>query len=216
MANRETQEDSHGRPAQFHTLKSELIYSPRTSRPLQPHVFERARATQRHTRVPHRESPILPRTNPFANPRRGLIDAIVPVLRFATLVALFTAAGTWLQMTFHNQPVATPTKSPKATVQHPAASAAKTVDRPVQPPTAVGPVGTTPESGTKVGRVRENDDFARLRGDILPVKPELSNTSEFALRSLVRDCRTCNSRSCRMPEEATTRRTRKILLARTT
>lgn len=41
-------------------------------------------------------------------------------------------------------------------------------------------MGTTPESGTKVGRVRENDDFARLRGDILPVKPELSNTSELA------------------------------------
>jgi hypothetical protein len=36
-------------------------------------------------------------------------------------------------------------------------------------------VGTTPESATRVGRVREKDDFATLRGDIMPVEPAIGN-----------------------------------------
>jgi len=156
-----------GRPAESRTLKSELVYAPQASRALRPHVFDRARTTERPARVPRRESPILPRSNPFAIPRRGILDSILPALRFATLVALFAAAGTWIQHgRFSSQPANESVDSP-TTAAEPAAPNTKTADQPVQAPTAVGPVGTTPKAATRVGRVRDNNDFATLRGDVL-------------------------------------------------
>jgi hypothetical protein len=173
MAERGWATQAHDGASQVRTLKSELVYSPGSARSLRPHVFDKTRTSQRRRPMPRRESPILPRANSFAIPRRGILDSIVPVFRFAVLVAIFTAAGTWIQISFYkNQPAGGRADSDQVNVQHSAVGAPKTVNGPTQSPTAVGPVGTTPESGTRVGRVRENDDFATLRGDILPVAPE--------------------------------------------
>jgi hypothetical protein len=165
---REPQKDE----SQFRTLKSELVYSPRTPRALQPHVFDRARAARRQKPASRRESPILPRSNTFAIPRRGLFDVLAPALQFAMLVALFAAAGTWLQLNIFRDPNALERlEAAKATLLHSPSASAKAVSRPISAPTAVGPIGTTPQSGPRVGRVRANDDFATLRGDVLPVTP---------------------------------------------
>ena len=70
----------------------------------------------------------------------------------------------------------------KANAHRPGASAAgKTVNGPTQAPTAIGPIRATPESGTRVGRIRVQDDFATLRGDIMPVEPEMVGTSSPVL-----------------------------------
>jgi hypothetical protein len=156
--------------AQFTTLKSELIYAPTTSRPHPPHVFGRRRSAPRPKPVARRESPILPRSNPFAIPSKRLIDSIAPVIQFLLLVALFTAACTWVQVAKVGRTGATkPNQPPTTTAQEPAVPAAKTAERAAAAPTSAGPVGSTPEPNTRVGRARENHDFARLRGDILPV-----------------------------------------------
>jgi hypothetical protein len=162
---------------QFRTLKSELVYAPRTPRPLQPHVFDRARLTQRQKPAFRRESPILPRSNTFAIPRRGMFDVLAPALQFALLVALFAAAGTWVQLNlFRDREALDRLEGAKASLHSPAPSA-KTVSRPISAPTALGPVGTTPESGPRFGRVREKDDFATLRGDILPATAAAAETA---------------------------------------
>jgi len=173
LADRGWANDAHDRAAQFRTLKSELVYSPGTVRSLRPHVFDKTRASQRRRPMPRRDSPILPHANSFAIPRRGLLDSIGPVFRFAVLVAIFTAAGTWIRLSlFKSQGAGEGIEAAQISSQKAASGTSKTVNRPTQAPTASGPVGTTPESGTRVGRVRENDDFATLRGDILPVAPE--------------------------------------------
>lgn len=152
-------------PSEIRNPKLELPNTPQNSRPPQPHVFERGRIAERQPRLPRRESPILPQSNPFAIPRRRLVDSVTPVLRFLTLVALFTAAGTWVQVVGrHSRPESESIEPPKTASQGPTnSSTTKTVDRPAESPTAAGPVGTTPESGTRVGRVRENDDFAAVQ-----------------------------------------------------
>jgi hypothetical protein len=160
-------------------LRQALIYSPQATRPSQPHVFERGRTADRAVRFPRRKSPILPRSNPFALPRQRMFDSIAPVLRFLTLFALFTVAATWFQVARErNQATSKPAEPGTTTAQEPAAPAAKTADRPAKAPTSAGPVSTTPEAGTRVGRVRENEDFASLRGDILPVIPMQGGASE--------------------------------------
>jgi hypothetical protein len=132
-------------------------------------MFDRGRTSARQKQSVRRDSPILPRNNTFAIPRRGLFDMLAPALQFAMLVALFAVAGTWLQLTFfRDRDALERLESSKATIQRSAMPTNKTVSRPIASPTAVGPVGTTPESGPRVGRVREKDDFATLRGDILP------------------------------------------------
>jgi hypothetical protein len=183
MADRRAYEAGQDRAAQFRTLKSELQYVPVSTRSLRPHVFDKTRAARRRKPMPRRDSPILPRANTFAIPRRGLLDSIAPALQFALLVALFTVAGTWVQMALHkNQGAAEPIETAKATDQRPMSGAAgKTVNGPPQAPTAIGPVRTTPESGTRVGRVRSQDDFATLRGDIMPVEPEMLGSTSPGL-----------------------------------
>lgn len=165
-------------------LRNELVYAPQSTRPMQPHVFERGRTTERQARLRHRESPVLPRTNPFALPRRQMFDSIAPVLRFLTLVALFTAAATWIQVVRQNSKSADqPTEPRGTTAQERSAPTGKTAERPTKMPTAVGPVNGTPEAGTRVGRVRATNDFAALRGDILPVTPAADEIG-FTLPSL--------------------------------
>jgi len=139
---------------------------------MQPHVFERGRTNERRARSTHRRSPVLPRSNPFDLPRRRMFDSIAPVLRFLTLFALITAVATWVQVARQNSKAARqPADSPSATAQEQSAPVGKTAERPSKMPTAIGPVTTTPEAGTRVGRVRDNNDFAILRGDILPYAP---------------------------------------------
>ena len=159
------------RATKYPTLKSQLVYSPHGPQAQRPHVFARGTADRR-TNYPRRESAVLPRSNPFAIPRRSLADSIAPVVRFLTLVALFTAAGTWIQIVkLRNAENARLAEPPATTAHEPGEPAAKTADRFAEPPSASGPTGTTPESNTRMGRARENDDFAKLRGDILPIAP---------------------------------------------
>ena len=161
-------------PPQSTTLKSELVYAPQTSR---PHVFERSRTTERSARLPRRESPVLPRTNPFSIPRRGLLDSLTPALRFMSLVVLFAAAGTWFQLSGTRNRPELENETPKTTAEQPAAPANKSTERPAHLPTALGPVGTTPEANTRVGRARSSNDFATLRGDVMPIAPSTPHES---------------------------------------
>ncbi len=125
----------------------------------QPHAFERRRPAG-HRGIPRRESPVLPRSNPFSNPRPRLIDSVAPAIRFLTMAALFTAAGIWIQMMgFH----ASPTRQievPKTATKSPAAPAKSAGDHTVPTPTATGPLETVPASGARVGRTEGGDDFA--------------------------------------------------------
>jgi hypothetical protein len=155
------------------TLKSELQYTPHTSRANQPHMFERNRPAARTTRTTRSASPILPQSNTFAIPRRRLIDSISPFIQFATLVALVAAAGTWVQVVgLRNVPASRTGEAPTTTAQEPANPTTKTAERGAGAPTSTGPKRTTPEANTRVGR-KQDDDFARLRGDILPVSPSV-------------------------------------------
>lgn len=160
------------------TLKSELIYAPQTSRPPQPHVFERGRTSERQARLPRRESPVLPRANPFAIPRRGLLDSLTPAIRFMSLVVLFAAAGTWLQLYGAHKPGDVEHETPKTTAEQPSVPATKTAERPTNLPTAIGPVSTTPESNSRVGRIQGND-FATIRG-VTPIAVPEQSMSDVA------------------------------------
>jgi hypothetical protein len=107
------------------------------------------------------------------------------MLQFATLVALFAGIGTWYQVVqSRNHAVGVQIDNSNSTAQQSASPANKTGDRPIRTPTAVGPVGTKPESGTRVGRVQSNDDFARLRGDIMPYSSDTAN-ADLAAPALV-------------------------------
>ncbi|HEX3598911.1 MAG TPA: hypothetical protein VHU84_02140 [Lacipirellulaceae bacterium] len=113
------------------------------------------------------------------------MDSVLPLLQFATLVALFAGIGTWYQVVqSRNHAVGVPIDNSNSTAQQSATPARKTVDRPIRTPTAIGPVGTKPESGTRVGRVQSSDDFARLRGDIMPYPSETAN-ADLAAPALV-------------------------------
>jgi hypothetical protein len=151
------------------TLRSELIYVPHNARTHRPHAFGRERVNVKPRR---RESPILPSSNLFENPPRRLLDSIAPAVRFITLVVLFAAAGTWIQMFGrHGAPPAKPIDPPTTTVDEHVAPATKTAERPATGSTASGPIGITPEANRRVGSVREDHDYARLRGDVLSVPP---------------------------------------------
>ena len=125
----------------------------------QPHMFERGRPMGQRG-IPRRESSVLPRSNPFSNPRPRLVDSIAPAVRFLTMVALFTAAGIWIQMMGRHAPAPTRSIEPPKTAAQPAAAPAKNAgDHTVPAPTATGPIETQPEPGARVGRA-EGDDFA--------------------------------------------------------
>jgi hypothetical protein len=149
------------------TLRSELVYVPVNRRLHQPHVFARERSA---SRGPRQESPILPRSNPFENPQRRLVDSVAPAMKFITLVVLFAAAGTWIQLLVHHDPpAAIEIQPPSTTVEDRVAPTTKTAERPLGGATSSGPIGAIPEANRHMGRVREDHGFARLRGDILSV-----------------------------------------------
>jgi len=125
-----------------------------------PHVFERRSLADRSGRPKPGQSPILPHSNPFSNPRPRLIDSITPVIRFLTMVALFTALATWVQMSGRHAKPAAATTTPPATAAKPTLAPVKNaINRATPPPTAVGPIESHPESGARVGRAK-GDDFA--------------------------------------------------------
>src|SRR3954453_2072210 len=113
--------------------------SPKLGASHQPHAFGRSRV---HRRMTRRESPILPRSNPFAIPSARLIDTLAPALRFVTLVVLFTAAGIWLQsMSTRSATVdAQPKEQPQTASQLPAVPDRNTVAPQPPRPTAAGPL----------------------------------------------------------------------------
>lgn len=164
-------------PTTFPKLKSELVYSPESARPPQPHVFEWARTREQRKQSPRSESRHLPRSNPYQLPRRSLLETLAPVMRFVVIVALFTAAGTWFQMSAIRKRHASEDSQPAKTANQPASPANDSLGRPAQAPTAIGPVSSPPESNTKIGRIRDSADYARLRGDILP-SPSSSSSAE--------------------------------------
>lgn len=124
-----------------------------------PHMYERGRPMGQRG-FPRRESSILPRSNPFSNPRPRLVDSVAPAVRFLTMVALFTAAGIWIQMLGHHAPAPTRSIEPPKTAAQPTVAPAKNAnDHTVPAPTATGPIETQPASGARVGRA-EGDDFA--------------------------------------------------------
>jgi hypothetical protein len=147
-------------PPQNGKLSGHTPDSVQVSASQQPHAFERGRLKGERG-FPRRESPILPRSNPFANPRPRLVDSIAPAVRFLTMVALFTAAGIWIQMMGHHAPATTQSiESPAPKTASQPATAAKNADDHTSPaPTATGPLETLPDSGVRVGRARA-DDFA--------------------------------------------------------
>jgi hypothetical protein len=126
----------------------------------QPHMFERRRPVGERG-FPRRESSVLPRSNPFSNPRPRLIDSVAPTVRFITMMVLFAAAGIWIQMMGrHAPPTTTRTAEPPQTAAQPPVAPAKNAgDHTVPAPTATGPIERVPESGARVGRA-DGDDFA--------------------------------------------------------
>jgi hypothetical protein len=125
----------------------------------QPHLFDRRRNIGQRG-FPRRESIVLPNTNPFSNPRPRLLDSVAPAVRFLTMVALFTAAGLWVQMLGkHGSPSSHSVEVPKTAAQPQFAPAKSAADDTVPAPTATGPIETTPESGARVGQL-DRDDFA--------------------------------------------------------
>jgi hypothetical protein len=133
------------------------IGNPKSANTSQPHVFERSRPLGQRG-IPRRVSPILPHSNPFSIPGTRLFDSLAPAVRFLTMVALFTAAGTWFQvMNHHSTPPTQPLELPKTAAQQPVAPAKNAVDHTVPAPSATGPIDRVPETGARVGRANSND-----------------------------------------------------------
>src|SRR5262245_21841348 len=136
----------------------------------QPHAFDRTRVSGSRT-SPGRESPILPRSNPFAIPRPRLIDSLAPAVRFLTMFFLFTAAGLWLQMLGRPEVTPTQTIDLPTTATQPALAPPKNADaHTLPPPTATGPLEAKPQqpqAGARLGQAGGND-FAKLEQKVVP------------------------------------------------
>ena len=130
------------------TTASQPAAVPRS--PQQPHLFDRRRSIGQRG-FPRRESPVLPSTNPFSNPRPRLLNSVAPAVRFLTMVALFTAAGLWVQMLGkHGTASSNSLEAPKTAAQPHFAPAKSAADATAPAPTATGPIETAPESGARV------------------------------------------------------------------
>src|SRR4029078_6293802 len=86
----------------------------------QPHMFDRGQRG-----ITRGRSSVLPRSNPFSNPRPRLIDSVAPAVRFLTMVALFTAARLWVPMMGRQSLPATPSIDAPKTAAQPAVAPAK-------------------------------------------------------------------------------------------
>ncbi|HVT27245.1 MAG TPA: hypothetical protein VHE81_04435 [Lacipirellulaceae bacterium] len=140
---------------------------PQSNFPRQPHAFDRRRSPATRG-LPRRESSILPRNNPFSMPRTRLADSVAPVIRFLTLVALFTAAGIWIQMMGrHMSPPKDPMEMPR-TAQEPAMPPVSMgLDQHAAPaPTSAGPLDSSRKTGARVGRAG-SDDFSTVEQSLM-------------------------------------------------
>lgn len=158
------------RTATSQSLKSELVFAPRSAQKSHPHIFDWARTKEQRARNPQIETRHLPRSNTFLQRRRSSLGSLGPVLRFATIVVLCTAAGTWFQLNVFRKNNTEQEVEPPKTATHESTPAGQAIERPLPMPTAVGPVSAPRESssGMRVGRVPSGVDYATLRGDILP------------------------------------------------
>lgn len=162
---RNTNPQSGARPG-----SPQAIRNPQSTSSRQPHMFDRGRLSDRRTNVAQRQSAILPRSNPFAIPSKRLTDSLAPAIRFLTMVALFAAAGTWIQtMKRHPAPPERPLEPPRTAAQSAVAPAKNAADRPLPAPTAAGPLEQAPQTGARVGRV-SGDGFSSLGPAAAPVQ----------------------------------------------
>lgn len=150
-----------------------------------PHALERVRPLSQRG-LPRRESPILPKSNPFAIPRPRLVDSLAPLVRFMTMVILFTAAGIWFQkMGSHKatpeQPIDLPT-----TAAQPLVAPTKNAEVHLAPaPTATFPLDSTPQTRARVGRA-DGNDTAKIETPTTPVtlnNRPAPNPPHFLVRS---------------------------------
>ena len=92
------------------------------------------------------------------------------MVRFMTMVVLFTAAGTWFQMKGRQSASTTRSMDPTKTASQPAVAPAKNAaDHTLPAPTAIGPIDTAPEMGARVGRANGND-FAQKNQSAGPIQ----------------------------------------------
>jgi hypothetical protein len=76
------------------------------------------------------------------------------------MVALFTAAGLWIQMAGRHAPSTVPSSEAPTTAAQPEFTPAKNVgDHTAPAPTATGPIQTAPEPGARVSQT-DREDFA--------------------------------------------------------
>jgi hypothetical protein len=134
------------------------IRNPQSAMARQPHMFERGRPVGQRG-FPRRESSVLPRSNPFSNPRPRLVDSVAPAVRFITMAVLFAAAGIWIQMMGSHASPTRAVEPPQTAAQPPITPGKNAGDHTVPAPTATGPIERPPESGARVGRA-DGDDFA--------------------------------------------------------
>src|SRR5262249_8257349 len=89
-----------------------------------------------------------------------LLDSAAPTIRFLTMVVLFAAAATWVQMVTRHAPPSTDSMElPKTAAEEPIAPTKNASDHQITAPTAAGPLESNPQSGARVGRAK-NDDLA--------------------------------------------------------
>jgi hypothetical protein len=134
--------------------------------PAKPHITPRSARGQWH-----RESSVLPHSDPFAIPRTSLRDRLAPVIRFLVLFALFTAVGTSVlrsgrQATPANELSEPSTAATEKSFETPTLPArADEIEAPNALPTASGPLGTkSPRMGARPKQqgssARENSQSA--------------------------------------------------------
>ncbi len=114
----------------------------RTKRAATTPTYERIDQPVSRTRSGGRSS-ILPSSDPFEIPARGLTSTLAPAIRFAMLVALFTAAGTsvLLMRNSHSRAPEANKAKPDVIVKR-ATITPSTTEPGVTLPTAVGPLGS--------------------------------------------------------------------------
>jgi hypothetical protein len=109
--------------------------------PPQGHSLHHVTRSDDMLRPARRDSPILPRSDPFAISGSSWLEAFGPVARFLTLVALFTAAGMILLAKRNGVPASVGEKvSAEALQARPSLEpAAVAMESPAVAPTATGP-----------------------------------------------------------------------------
>jgi hypothetical protein len=115
----------------------------------QPHVVERPTKTEPRRSATRRVSPILPQSDPFSTPSRSLSDSLAPLIRFLTLVALFAAAATWVQMLARRDAQMKSTRPPA----EPTVQSAKNLPQSASPAPAANTTAAGPPNASHPSKV---------------------------------------------------------------